>query len=204
MENRHMDKSEDFWFKVAAACGILTPIIAFTCISMAIALYPQFSWTDNALSDLGVVEGAVSMIFNGGLMVSGILALAFAIGVQNYLNNSVIGKVGAFLFALDAIALIAIGAFPEKTAPHFPASVAFFTLFPLAMLFIGIILIKKNEKPMAAFSFLAAIFSIAIWVFQYTVGFGKGVAIPETLTALAVSAWALVLGFKMLKQQRTQ
>ncbi|MGB9676555.1 MAG: DUF998 domain-containing protein [Candidatus Bathyarchaeales archaeon] len=200
-----MSKDEDFWFRVSAVCGILTPIIAFTCILTAIALYPSFSWTDKALSDLGIVEGgAVSMIFNGGLMVSGILALAFAIGVQNYLDKSIIGKIGAFLFALDAIALIAIGAFPEKTAPHYPASLAFFALFPIAMLFIGIVLIKKNEKPMAAFSFLAALFSIAIWVFQYTVGFGKGVAIPETLTSLAVSAWALVLGFKMLKQQRAQ
>ncbi|MEM3597052.1 MAG: DUF998 domain-containing protein [Candidatus Bathyarchaeia archaeon] len=199
-----MNKSEDFWFKVAAVCGILTPIIAFTCISAAIALYPPFSWVDNALSDLGVVEGAVSMIFNGGLMVSGILALAFAIGVQNYLNNSIIGKIGAFLFALDAIALIAIGAFPENTAPHFPASVAFFMLFPVAMLFIGAVLTKKSEKTMAVFSFLAAIFSIAIWIFQYNVGFGKGVAIPETLTAIAVSAWALILGFKMLKQQKPQ
>lgn len=197
-----MRKSEDFWFRAAAVCGILTPIIAFTCICAAMALYPQFSWIDNALSDLGVVEGAVSMIFNGGLMVSGILALAFAIGVQSYLNKSTIGKIGAFLFALDAIALIAIGAFPENTAPHFPASVAFFILFPIAMLFIGVVLTKRDENPMAAFSFLAAIFSIAVWVFQYAVGFGKGVAIPETLTALAVSAWALVLGFKMLRQQK--
>jgi len=199
-----MSKNEDFWFRVAAVCGILTPIIAFTCISAAIALYPPFSWTDNALSDLGVVEGAVSMIFNGGLMLSGILALTFAIGVQNYLDKSVKGKVGAFLFALDAIALIAIGAFPEGTAPHYPASLAFFVLFPIAMLFIGAVLVKKNEKPMAVFSFLAAIFAIAVWVFQYTVGFGKGVAIPETLTSLAVSVWALVLGFKMLKQRIKQ
>lgn len=199
-----MSKSEDFWFRITAVCGILTPIIAFTCISTAIALYPPFSWTNNALSDLGVVEGAVSMIFNGGLMVSGILALAFAVGVQNYLNKSIIGKIGAFLFALDAIALIAIGAFPENTAPHFPASVAFFMLFPIAMLLIGAVLTKRGEKPIAAFSFLAAIFSIAVWVFHYNVGFGRGVAIPETLTALAVSAWALVLGFKMLKQRRRQ
>lgn len=199
-----MGKNEEFWFKIAAVCGILTPIIAFTCILMAIVLYPQFSWTENALSDLGIVEGAVSIIFNSGLIVSGILALAFAIGVQNYLNKSLMGKVGAFLFALDAIALIAIGAFPEKTAPHFPASVAFFVLFPIAMLFIGATLTKRGEKPMAVFSLLAAIFSIVVWIFQYNVGFGRGVAIPETLTALAVSAWALVLGFKMLKQQRTQ
>lgn len=194
-----MSKNEDFR---VAVCGILAPIIAFTCISTAIALHPPFSWTDNALSDLGVVEGAVSIIFNGGLMLSGILALAFAIGVQNYLNKGVIGKIGAFLFALDATALIAIGAFPEGTAPHYPASLAFFTLFPIAMLFIGAVLVKKNEKPVAVFSFLAAFFSIVVWAFQYTVGFGKGVAIPETLTSIALSAWVLVLGFKMLKQQR--
>jgi hypothetical membrane protein len=199
-----MSKDKDFWLKTAAVCGILTPIIAFTCILTAIALYPPFSWTENALSDLGIVEGATSMIFNGGLIASGILALAFAAGVNTYLQESITWKIGAFLFALDAIALMMIGVFPEKTAPHFPASLAFFALFPLAMLFIGTALTRKGEKKMAAFSSIAAIFSIAVWAFQYTVGFGKGVAIPETLTSLAVSAWALALGFKILKQPKQQ
>jgi hypothetical membrane protein len=72
------------------------------------------------------------------------------------------------------------------------------------MLFVGTALTRKGEKKMAAFSFIAAIFSIIVWVVQYTVGFGKGVAIPETLTSLSVSAWALVLGFKILKQPKQQ
>ncbi len=199
-----MNQNKNYWLKIAAVSGILTPIIAFTCILTAIALYPQFSWTENALSDLGVVEGATSTIFNGGLVISGILALVFAVGVNNYLKESLTWRIGAFLFALDAIALMAIGAFPEHTAPHFPASLAFFALFPLAMLFIGTALIRKGERKMAAFSSIAAIFAIAVWIFQYMVGFGEGVAIPETLTSLTVSAWALVLGFKMLKQPKQQ
>jgi len=30
--------------------------------------------------------------------------------------------------------------------------------------------------------------------------FGRGVAIPETLSALSASVWSMVLGFKMLKE----
>lgn len=199
-----MNRINSSWLKTAALSGILTPIIAFACILTAIALYSPFSWTDNALSDLGVVEGATAIIFNGGLIISGILALIFAVGMHLYLKESALGKIGSFLFALDALALMAIGVFPEKTSPHFPASVAFFALFPLAMIFTSVALIKKGEKKMAIFSLLAAVFSITVWTLYYVTHFAKGVAIPETLTSLAVSAWALTFGFKILRQLKHQ
>ena len=42
---------------IGIVAGIATPIVAFASILTAIASYPQFSWTNNALSDLGVVAG---------------------------------------------------------------------------------------------------------------------------------------------------
>jgi len=73
------------WLKISGACGILTPIVAFTCIFLAIASYPEFSWTGNALSDLGVQEGVTAVLFNSGLIFSGILALIFASGLLIFL-----------------------------------------------------------------------------------------------------------------------
>jgi hypothetical protein len=44
--------------------------------------------TNNALSDLGVVEGATSLTFNLGLITAGVLAFVFAVfGVYSYLGN---------------------------------------------------------------------------------------------------------------------
>ena len=44
--------------------GIVAPMIAFVCIGGAITSYPQFSWTNNALSDLGVISGITENLFS--------------------------------------------------------------------------------------------------------------------------------------------
>ncbi len=49
--------------KIGASSGIVTPIVAFVCILTSITSYPAFSWTNNALSDLGVVPGITSFPF---------------------------------------------------------------------------------------------------------------------------------------------
>ena len=54
--------------KIGASSGIVAPIVAFVCILTAIASYPTFSWTNNALSDLGVVPGITGSLFNFGLL----------------------------------------------------------------------------------------------------------------------------------------
>ena len=76
------------WLKISGVCGILTPLVAFTFISLAIASSPQFSWTDNALSDLGVVEGVTAVLFNSGLIIGGILAIIFASGLFIFLRRN--------------------------------------------------------------------------------------------------------------------
>lgn len=188
------------WLRFSGFCGILSPIIAFTCISLAIASYPQFSWTDNALSDLGVVEGFTAAIFNSGLIAGGVLALIFAIGLFKS-QTTALGKAGALIFILTTISLTAIGAFPENVKPiHYYVSVAFFALSPIALLILCAAFALVGKKKLGLFTFLVALFAVAVWVFQWTVGFGVNVAIPETLSALAASVWAVTLGYKMLKE----
>jgi hypothetical membrane protein len=197
-----MSERKSLWFKTAALSGIITPIMAFSCIALAIAYYPPFSWTDKALSDLGVVEGVTSIVFNGGLIVSGILALIFAVGVYNYLSGSNLGKAGSLIFVLDTLALMLIGVFPENIEPtHYYVSVMFFMLFPIAMLVLTAAFLMSAKAKMGLFTFLVAAFAATVWIIQWTVGFGSNVAIPETLSALAASAWTIVLSVKMLKEK---
>ncbi len=185
------------WIRISGVSGVLTPLIAFTFILLAIACYPQFSWTENALSDLGVQEGATAVLFNTGLIVSGILAILFAIGLFRFLQENPFGRVGALVFVLDAFALTAIGVFPENVKPiHYYASVILFTLFPISMLFLGTAFLRTSNRKLAFFTFIAAIVAAIVW----TIPFSKGVAIPETLSALSVSMWSIVLGCKMLKE----
>jgi hypothetical membrane protein len=193
--------SEINWLKISGACGIIAPIIAFTCIRLAIAYYPPFSWTGNALSDLGVQEGLAPVLFNCGLVVSGLLALLFAFGLSSSPGARISGKVGAVLFALAMLALIAIGVFNENYTPmHWYASVAFFVLFPISMLLLTVAFSVPGQLRMGLFTFLATVIAAAPWVTFFTVRYVENVAIPETISALAASVWAIIVGFKMPKQ----
>lgn len=188
------------WLKVSGVCGLVTPLVAFTCIAIAIANYPPFSWTDNALSDLGIQGGIVAPSFNVGLISGGLLGLVSATGLFHYLREGALGKFGALLFVVDTLALVAIGVFPENVKPHhYYASVAFFLLYPVSMLVIVAASLLAGRKKLGFFTLAAALFAAATWIFHWLVGFGSNVAIPELLSALASSAWSVVVGFKMLK-----
>jgi hypothetical membrane protein len=188
------------WLKISGGCGILAPVTAFTFISLAIASYPQFSWTGNALSDLGVQKGVTAVLFNSGLVMGGILALLFGFGLFKILGDKALGKVGAVSFILVALALTAIGVFPENAGRiHYYVSVMFFALFPISAFIIGTTFLLKADLKMSLFTFLVAIVAAIVWVIHWTIGFGSNVAIPETLSAIPASTWSITLGFKMLK-----
>ncbi len=188
------------WLKISGVCGTIAPIVAFTFILLAILNFPQFSWTGNALSDLGVQEGVTAILFNSGLVIGGILALVFASGLF-VLQKTMLGRIGVFIFVLAALAFMAIGVFSENAEPtHYYVSVTFFVLFPISMLVIGAAFLLTAKLKMGFFTFLAAIVAALIWTIQWTIGFGSNVAIPEALSALSALMWLMVLGFKMLRE----
>lgn len=196
-----MSKKEGGKIKIPWICGILTPIVSFTCVLLAIFSYPEFSWTENALSDLGVIVGFTASLFNFGIMAGGVLAFVFALGLHGILKKTVIGRIGAVAFSLATLALIAIGVFPENMKPmHYFASVAFFALFPIAMLVISIAFALVGKLKMGLFTFLMAIFAAAVWTAQFSLRFVSGVAIPEKVSGLSVSVWVVVLSSAMLKE----
>lgn len=81
-------------FKIAGICGVATPIVAYVCIFSAIAAWPQFSWVNNALSDLGVQQGITASLFNFGLVASGFLSLVFAVGLFRLGGKRLLSRVG--------------------------------------------------------------------------------------------------------------
>jgi hypothetical membrane protein len=201
-EKNSMAKSDNaLWLKIAGACGFLAPLTAFALIFSAIASYPEFSWVDNALSDLGVVTGATELLFNSGLLISGALCIAFATGVFAFLKESVIGKIGAVIFLLGSVALFAIGVFPENIRPvHYIVSVMFFVLLPISMLVTTGAFWLLRQVRMTVFTLLIAVAAATPWVLYFAVHYVSGVAIPEAISAFAGSVWAVVVSGKMLKQ----
>ena len=189
--------------KIGASSGIIAPIAAFVCILTAIVSYPAFSWTNNALSDLGVVPGITSSLFNFGLLASGVLAFSFAIfGLFAYLGKSLGGKIGSTVFAAATLALIGISVFNENFSPtHYLVSVAFFTLAPIALFILTFGFLLSHQRGMAVFTVLVGVAAAFPWLLLFALNYVPNVAIPEFLSGLAVSAWAIVLGKKMLSSK---
>jgi hypothetical membrane protein len=186
--------------RMGAASGIIAPIVAFIFILTAIASYPTFSWTNNALSDLGVVSGLTASLFNFGLFVSGVLAFNFSIfGLFTYFGKNRMGKIGSTVFGAATIALIAISVFNENFSPtHYLVSVAFFTLAPIALFILTFGFWLSHQRRIAAFTVAVGVVAALPWILFFTFNYVPNVAIPEFLSALAISVWAVVIGKKML------
>jgi hypothetical membrane protein len=186
---------------MGALSAIVAPVLAFSCIFLAIYSYPTFSWTNNALSDLGVVPGITGPVFNFGLCAGGFFVFNSAIfGLFNYLRQSWVGKIGALAFAAVGLSLMGIGFFPENMIPaHFLFSVAFFVLIPISLLIITVAFAVIRRWKLATFTLLIAVAAALPWVFYFYLHYVHGVAIPEFLSAIAGSIWSVVQSYKMYK-----
>ena len=196
-----MSERENNFLRIGAVSGIVAPLLAFACILIAIYSYPPFSWTENALSDLGIVPGITGPLFNFGLYASGLFIVSFAVfGLFTYFRSSWVGKIGSASLAATGLSLMGIGFFPENVIPaHYFFSVAFFVLLPISLLIIAGAFAFKHEMRMAFFTLLIAVVAALPWVLYYYVHYVSGVAIPEAASALDGSVWIVLLSCKMLR-----
>ncbi|MEM3382544.1 MAG: DUF998 domain-containing protein [Nitrososphaerales archaeon] len=186
--------------KVAAWFGILTPVLALLSISISIALSPWFSWTNNALSDLGV--SSVALIFNAGLIMSGIFASFFSISLAILNRKNSIRFVGSITLFLSSLSLIGVGFFSESFGlVHFYFSVAFFTLLIISLIIFGVhFTLNMSTRLLGAFTLLFGIISLIFWII-WAITHSSGVAIPEIINTVLASSWIVMLSIKMYKEK---
>jgi hypothetical membrane protein len=187
--------------KIAGILGLATPIFVFVCISATIVSWSSFSWTENALSDLGVQWGLTANLFNTGLTVGGLLFMVFAAGLFKYFGKQVTGKVAACLLFVACLALAGIGVFNETYSPtHYIVSVMLFTFMPISLLvFVGNFWQARKRK-LSMLTLTLGLIAAVPWILQLTVHYVSNVAIPETVSGVAGAVWTMVFGYLMLKE----
>lgn len=187
------DRGQSGITRIAGICGIFIPVVIFTCLGLSIASSPWFTWTQHALSDLGI-QKSTEALFNYGMVVGGILTLIFSLGLRKILSN----KTGAYILSFSAVALIGIGLFPETIfALHFFTSASFFVLLTIALLIIGIT-IKHNsfERSIGVSAFVLALVAICSIITLFHV---EGIAIAEALACFPAFIWCQIVGIKMTR-----
>jgi hypothetical membrane protein len=191
-------KSKPFLsLKITAACGILGMLVLYMSMFTAILVSPWFSWTGNALSDLGNITRSSSPIFNFGLIVSGIIIAIFPLGLRAKTKTIPLEHLGTIAFLVAAIALVGVGIFPENyILEHLITAGTMFLLNTVGLFLFGIAFIRSDSmKELGAVSVLLAIASAVIWVPIW----GPGIAIPEMIASVAVYILILVLSARLLR-----
>ncbi len=194
--------------RLAGACGIITPVVAFSCIGTALALSPWFSWAENALSDLGAAGPPVAPIFNDGLIMAGLLAVIFSLGLCQWTRKSLPEATGSLLILVSSACLAPIGAFPVGSEPifaHTASAVGFFIISMLGRLILGASGLARAGKggalrrPLAALVLASGLLDLAVWVWWALTRPELGLAVPEIIAASSISTCLIALGLEILR-----
>jgi hypothetical membrane protein len=182
--------------------GFFAPLIALVCIMIAILLSPGFDWFSNALSDLGhytrtdlgpyKLIGAI--IFNSGLIITGLLMLYYTIWILRE-TRDIFTKIGIVPLLLSLCFLISIGIFSENFGDlHYYVSVGFFFTFPFSMWLIGIGWLRfPHLRWFSIISLLLPFISVFMWA-DYMNGTSIWQqAIPEIVTAFSAIVWLWII-----------
>jgi len=154
-------------------CGFLFPIVLLLFYMLAISFSPHFDFTENWFSDLGGIIPSstlyirpqattpfVALIYNIGLVISGILGLVFAYG----LRKSILvpsGRLGALFFSFGSLSLLSAGIIPISFGIfHSIICKSFFVLMPLSILFIGITILNSHQRLLGYFTIILGLGSL--------------------------------------------
>lgn len=186
--------------RVAGICGLASQLIGIIFISVTISSSPWFSWTENYVSVLGVKDSA-TMIFNSGLILTGLLSLVFAVGLgSSLLSGRLLGQSGMVSLILGSGALAAMGIFPRTTGlPHNLASLAFFVFVSLALLLIGAMAINTSQMLWGVLSLTAGVVMITLQLSPWA---DTGGAISQLVSFLPWSLWTIVLGVRLVMRPK--
>lgn len=167
--------------RTCALFGVVGPILAYISIGVSVALSPWFSWYSNDLSDLGhAVKSEVAPIFNLGLLLSGFLIIVYAVAA---LRKH--ARYTSICLVFSAFILQSIATFDEIYGfLHFAVSVLFFASIGIA----SVVYAVERRSFLAVIAFVVGLSS---WVVYRMAAYGVGVAIPETISSLAVVSWIM-------------
>lgn len=161
----------------------------------ALLLAPWFSFLEHALSALGRAGRRSAPLFNGALVVSGLLGILFVAGLGRQTGNA-ISRLGIALFGVAATTVVFLGAFPTPHPFHYPASVGFYLVLTFAIFVYGTgIAVAGSVKVGVAWIWLGIVHTTA-WIAWWALLDDQGIAGPEALGASIFSVWVLGLAWR--------
>jgi hypothetical protein len=108
---------------ILSLCGIAAPAAFALLVIIAGAYYPGYSHVTQAISELGGVEAQHPLIQNVNFFISGVLIVAFALGLYRNLNGAVRSALGAALVGAFGLVAVAHAFLPCDAGCEFVSTV---------------------------------------------------------------------------------
>lgn len=175
--------------RLALWAGPASISVSAVGILAATLLAPWFTWTGNALSDLGAAGATTAWLFNGTLIAAGILGIPFALRVLDD-THSRLRRIGVVLFGASMPMLALVGVFALPSPYHAPVAVSFFLLFTIGLFVDGVGALRAGRVRDGTISIGLAVAHVLAWVAWGVSGL-EGVALPEIVGSIAIWVWVL-------------
>lgn len=196
----------------AAASGLLAPVVAALGILGATLLDPSFAWTSSALSDTGALPDGRSvtwsfvgsnpqfLVFNGGLILTGIVGLPFTATLWSRARN-VPHRIGVVAFAAAIVALALVGVFHLPRPPHGAVAITHYFAATVALWTFGTgsVLAGAVRRGLATIWLgIGHLLFWLVWAAVLSSGPISGLAIPETVGAAIFGGWVVATALEEL------
>lgn len=178
----------DIYRRIFKYSGLVAVITAWIVIWICISLNPWFVFTRDAFSDLGGSEAYMPLIYNYGLIITGILILLYSIYLILDSKNKIETVGSAFMF-IAGLFLILIGIFPSGTRPHTFVSLWFFIQANLSILTWGFGLVARNQKKIGESIILIALIGGLI---GFSVDWPSA-AMAEAFGIIIIDLWVILM-----------
>ncbi len=191
--------------KVAGALLFLGGAQFSVGLIVAEAIYPNYSISQNYISDLGVWGQPSAVVFNPSVFLFGLLIVAGAYLIHREFKVHYF----ALFFMLAGLGSVGVGVFPENTflANGIPVFHSIFAL--MAFLFGGVAAIASYKLAKPPFRYFAIVFGavtlLALGLFLTTVSSGSlelGVGGLERMIAYPNVIWTIGLGGYLMAQPK--
>jgi|WetSurMetagenome_2_1015567.scaffolds.fasta_scaffold07405_9 hypothetical membrane protein len=191
--------------KVAGALLFLGGAQFSVGLIVAEAVYPNYSVSQNYISDLGVWGHPSAAVFNPAIFLFGLLIMAGAYLIQREFKARYV----ALFFMLAGLGSAGVGAFPENTF-LVNGTPVFHSIFALmAFLFGGAATIASHKLAKPPFRHFAIVFGaitlLALGLFLTTTSSGSlglGVGGLERMVAYPTIIWTIGLGGYLMTQPK--
>ena len=187
----------------AAAAAFGSAAVGFAAVAAAVAQSPWFSWTENALSDLGHPSHSSQLTFNIGLMVAGLVDLWFIGNLWTQVRRNARERSAIICLALGSLSLAFIGLFNESFGDlHFIVSGTYFAFIPVGIALFAPAAARADER-LGRLSLLIAVMSALLGIsiltaIEFRTPFTSQ-AIPELLASIIFGVWTCWAALLMWK-----